>query len=83
MLDQRIRKVTNSANSVFPKSKMSHKSKRVAGKLGGHLEPIDPLSEVESSEGLELTGKIHDRAEKPTKLPKKIRGRSNESYRPI
>lgn len=59
---------------------MSHKSKRVRGKLGGHLEPLDPLQEIESEENLEASGKIHNLSEKPTKPLKRARNKK-ESYR--
>lgn len=62
---------------------MSHKSKKVRGKLGGHNCPPDPLEEIEKEQGAELSGKMHDLAEPPVKLPKKIRRGGKESYRPL
>lgn len=64
-------------------TKMSHKSKKIRGKLGGHIEPIDILEEVENDEGVELSGKMHALSEKPTKFPKKIRSGPRESCRPL
>lgn len=49
----------------------------------GHICPIDPLEEEEAREGRELPGKMHELAEKPTKLPKKIRAGGRESYHPL
>lgn len=49
----------------------------------GHLCPADPLEELEEIQETELTGPMHDLAEKPTKLPKKTRSGGRESYYPM
>lgn len=49
----------------------------------GHFCQPDPLAEVEESQETELTGRMHDLAEKPTKLPKKTRSGGRESYYPM
>ena len=49
----------------------------------GHVCPTDPLEEIEDAQGVELPGPMHDKAEKPTKLPKKIRSGGKESYPPM
>ncbi|MFA5872151.1 MAG: hypothetical protein WC858_05565 [Parcubacteria group bacterium] len=43
----------------------------------------DPLEEFEEEEGLELPEMLHEEAEKPSKLPKKIRSGLKESYFPL
>ena len=43
----------------------------------------DPLEEVEDQDGFEMSGSAHDEAEKPIKLPKKVRSRASESYFPL
>jgi hypothetical protein len=47
------------------------------------LHSYDPLEDIEKEEGLELPERMHELAEKPTKLPKKIRGCPKESYFPL
>lgn len=48
-----------------------------------HPRPVDPLEEFEGKQGIGLTGPMHDRAEKPVMLPKKLRGSKRESYHPM
>jgi len=43
----------------------------------------DPLEDIEKEEGFEMSGSAHEEAEKPTKLPKKVRSRASESYFPL
>lgn len=43
----------------------------------------DPLEEEEKLEGEELPEKMHELADKPTRLPKKIRSGGGESYHPM
>ncbi|MFA5925876.1 MAG: hypothetical protein WC831_02985 [Parcubacteria group bacterium] len=43
----------------------------------------DPLEDIEREEGADLPEKIHEEAEKPIKLPKKIRSGAKESYFPL
>jgi hypothetical protein len=60
---------------------MGHKSKKIKGRFGSHICPIDPLKNIELEEKTEFSGKMHDLSESPVKLPKKIRGSKKESYR--
>lgn len=52
-------------------------------KQSGHDCPVDPLEDIEEELGHELSGKMHEEAEKPTKFPKKVRDSKKESYRPM
>ncbi|MCH8049657.1 hypothetical protein IH979_03010 [Patescibacteria group bacterium] len=49
----------------------------------GHDPAVDPLDELEEVQDEELPSKMHKLAEKPTKLPKKIRSGGDESYYPM
>jgi len=62
---------------------MSHKTSREKNTAKKKSGGFDPLDEIESGSGIELPRKVHERAEKPTKLPKKIRSSPKESYRPM
>lgn len=67
---------------------MSKRSKKVQNKersvrrVDGHNKPFDPLEEIEEEQGEEMSGKMHDLAEKPTKRRKRARDKK-ESYRPL
>lgn len=58
--------------------KMNKESVR---RVNGHNEPFDELEAIEQEQGMELSGKLHNLAEKPTKRRKRARD-LKESYRP-
>lgn len=62
---------------------MSHKTSREKNTARRKRDEFDPLDDVENESGIELPKKAHERAEKPTQLPKKIRSSPKESYRPM
>ena len=62
---------------------MPKKKKNNDKHFPGHECPIDPIEDLEETQGEELSGPMHDQAEKPTKLPGKTKAGGKESHYPM
>ena len=62
---------------------MPEKEKNNKKHFPGHECPIDNIDDLEDIQDEELPGPMHDKAEKPTKLPGKTRAGGKESYYPM
>lgn len=62
---------------------MPHRTSRRKNTARRKREESDPLEEVEEGSEIESSKKAHEKAERPTRFPKKIRSNPKESYRPM